>query len=83
MRCIRVQDMLHDPDSFPAVGRRGRAGRGLPRPEPGAGSTGPGAAQRCRLISYTVGFGSSSYPGLPNVAYCEPTVSRLPLRERG
>ncbi len=32
------------------LGRRGRAGRGLPRPEPGAGSAGPGAAQRRRLI---------------------------------
>jgi len=30
-------------------GRRWRAGRGLPRPEPGAGSAGPGAAQRRRL----------------------------------
>jgi hypothetical protein len=26
------------------LGRRGRAGRGLPRPEPGAGSAGQGAA---------------------------------------
>jgi len=31
------------------LGRRGRAGRGLPGPEPGAGSAGPGAAQRRRL----------------------------------
>ena len=34
------------------LGRRGRAGRGLPRPVPGAGSAGPGAAQRRRLIQY-------------------------------
>ena len=32
------------------MGRRGRAGRGLPRPEPGAGGAEPGAAQRRRLI---------------------------------
>jgi hypothetical protein len=34
------------------LGRRGRAGRGLPRPEPCAGSAGPGAAQRRRLIAW-------------------------------
>jgi DNA segregation ATPase FtsK/SpoIIIE, S-DNA-T family len=34
----------------PRLGRRGRAGRGLPRPEPGAGSAGRGAAQRRRLV---------------------------------
>ena len=32
------------------MGRRGRAGRASQRPEPGAGSAGPGAAQRRRLI---------------------------------
>jgi len=32
------------------LGRRGRAGRASSRPEPGAGSAGPGAAQRRRLI---------------------------------
>jgi hypothetical protein len=36
----------------PGLGRRGRAGRASPRPEPGAGSAGPGAAQRRRLIKY-------------------------------
>jgi len=33
----------------PRPGRRGRAGRASPRPEPGAGSAGRGAAQRRRL----------------------------------
>ena len=31
------------------IGRRGRTGRASQRPEPGAGSAGPGAAQRRRL----------------------------------
>jgi len=50
--------------------RRGRAGRGLPRPEPGAGSAGPGAAQRRRLIlvrhdSATDRVGNVCCPGSP------------------
>ena len=34
------------------LGRRGRAGRAPSSAEPGAGSAGPGAAQRCRLTIY-------------------------------
>ena len=64
-------------DHWPVrVGRRGRAGRGLPRPEPGAGSAGPGAAQRRRLIS--VRLNSAVLAGLETwgqPAYC--AVSRL------
>jgi hypothetical protein len=47
----RVENMPARSPDFPAE-RRGRAGRGLPRPEPGAGSAGPGAAQWRRLIKY-------------------------------
>src|ERR1022692_342003 len=38
--------------------RRGRAGAS-PRPEPGAGSAGPGTAQRRRLLITTAQFGNA------------------------
>ena len=41
------------------MGRRGRAGRASQRPEPGAGSAGPGAARR-RLDLTTAQLGNGS-----------------------
>jgi hypothetical protein len=50
-------------------GRRGRAGRGLPRPERGAGSAGRGAA-RSRLVTSMDQFGNC-----PSPACCPDTAS--------
>ena len=45
------------------LGRRGRAGQASERPEPGAGSAGPGAAERRRLIfSITKDYSAAYWP---------------------
>ena len=43
---------LFGSETMQRAGRRGRAGRDLSRPEPGAGSAGPDAAQRRLLDIY-------------------------------
>jgi len=48
---LRARQIVDDSAAQLAVGRRGRAGRGLPGPEPGAGSAGPGAVGAA-LIHY-------------------------------
>jgi hypothetical protein len=48
-----------------SAGRRGRAGRAPQSAEPGAGSAGPGAAQRRRLLVMKGQFGSALAEFMP------------------
>jgi hypothetical protein len=61
LRRVGMPDELKQIVGAASLGRRGRAGRGLPRPEPGAGSAGPGAAQRRRLIEIRLNSATQSW----------------------
>src|SRR6516165_10539154 len=67
----------------PRLGRRGRAGRGLPRPEPGARSAGRGAAQRRRLEYARHGRSIGGESPLEEEVVLTPSQRQLRRREAG